>query len=225
MNLQKIIDQNPIFASLPQSTRQAVIQGAGRCKYRRGEIIVCMGDVWPFLFLVISGRIDAWKESGEGRALVVTGFHPGDIFWGLALFHDGAQTPATLKAHTDAEILLWPREYIVPYIKENGLMAWELSRQMVSKMARASEMLEEIAFQPVAGRLAKLLLETAPRDADGPITRNLTLDEMAARIGSTREVVCRFLHRFSDEGIVDITRTEFQITDARRLASLAENSK
>ncbi|MEM5775759.1 MAG: Crp/Fnr family transcriptional regulator, partial [Anaerolineaceae bacterium] len=221
----KVIDQNPIFAVLPPATRQAVMNDAGRCKYRRGEIIVCTGDVWPYLFLVLSGRIDAWKESGEGRALVVTGFHPGDLFWGLALFYDGAQTPATLKAHSDSEILLWPRDYIVPYLKDHGPMAWELSRQMVTKMARASEVLEEIAFQPVAGRLAKLLLDTTPRDASGPTTRSLTLDEMAARIGSTREVVCRFLHRFSDQGIVDITRTEFRITDPQQLARLAENSK
>jgi CRP-like cAMP-binding protein len=82
-----------------------------------------------------------------------------------------------------------------------------------------------MAFQPVAGRLAKLLIDTAQEESQKTIDRSLTLDEMAARIGSTREMVCRFLHRFADEGIIDITRTEYSITNRERLASLAQVAK
>jgi len=121
--------------------------------------------------------------------------------------------------------MLWPAESMVPIFKCEGAAAWELSRLMVYKMMRASEILEEMAFQPVAGRLAKLLIDTVRDQHDGPITRSLTLDEMAARIGSTREMVCRFLHRFADDGIIDITRTEFQVMDAKKLAHIARNSK
>jgi len=80
-------------------------------------------------------------------------------------------------------------------------------------MLRASEIVEELAFQPVAGRLARLLIDYPGQATSGPVARSLTLDDMAARIGSTREVVCRFLQRFADEELIKITRTEFEITD------------
>jgi CRP-like cAMP-binding protein len=43
---------------------------------------------------------------------------------------------------------------------------------------------------------------------------------MAARIGSTREMVCRLLQRFADQDLIKITRTEFEITDAERLTEM-----
>ena len=73
--------------------------------------------------------------------------------------------------------------------------------------------------------LAKLLVDTGGAEPQKAITRSLTLDEMAARIGSTREMVCRFLHRFADDGIIDITRTEFKITDQKRLLEISQNTK
>ena len=97
-------------------------------------------------------------------------------------------------------------------------MSWNLACMVVGRVQLASEIVERLAFQPVAGRLARLLVDTAGES--GPVARNLTLDEMASRIGTTREMVCRFLHRFSDEGLIDITRTEFAIKDRAGLEEM-----
>lgn len=224
-DLKKIIHTNPIFSALPSSKRDGLVSAAIIRRYRKEEMIACTGDVWPYLFVVASGSIDAWKESSEGRSLVVTTFHPGDLFWGLAFFNDEAQMLVTLKARAACELMLWSREQLLPFLLENGAMSWELTRMMVEKMVRASKILEEMTFQPVAGRLAKLLIETMPSDPSTPATRSLTLDEMAARIGSTREMVCRFLHKFADDGLIDITRTEFRVIRPNQLEHLANHPK
>ena len=78
-------------------------------------------------------------------------------------------------------------------------------------MVRASEIVEELVFRPLSGRLANLLLEKFEGAVDQVVQRDLTLDDMAARIGSTREMVCKILYQFSDKGIIDIHRTEFKI--------------
>jgi DNA-binding transcriptional regulator LsrR (DeoR family) len=57
------------------------------------------------------------------------------------------------------------------------------------------------------------------------VARSLTLDDMAARIGSTREVVCRFLQRFADENLINITRTEFEISDRQGLMNIIHKGK
>ena len=79
-------------------------------------------------------------------------------------------------------------------------------------------------FQPVAGRVARFLLEqTTPNQTTSP--RHLTLDEIAAQIGSTREMVCRYLRSFSEAGLIDITRTEYQITDREGLQGISRQAK
>jgi CRP-like cAMP-binding protein len=101
-------------------------------------------------------------------------------------------------------------------------MSWELSRLMVKRMQRASDIVENLAFHTVTGRLARLLLNRYRDAGHAPVARDLTLDEMAARIGSTREMVCRALYSFADDRMIQITRTEFIFTNREKLTQLAQ---
>jgi len=216
---------HPIFSSLSEARREKFFQLAAFKRYRKGETIVHLGDIWQYLLYIQDGEIEAQKTSAEGRNLVVASFHSGDVFWGIAFFKPEIPMIASLTASQDSELALWKREDVIPLIKEEGAFSWALACLMAERMAHASAILEEMTFQPVASRLAKLLIATARQDTNAPITRSLTLDEMAARTGTTREMICRFLHRFADEGIIDITRTEYRITDTARLNDMAGTSK
>jgi CRP/FNR family transcriptional regulator len=203
--------------SAPEQARWADAAIARR--YQADEIVSLAGDCWPYLLLVASGRIAAAKESAEGRAFVVAEIGEGEIFWGVAFFQEGAANPVTLQCRSALLLYLWRREEVQDTLLANGRLAWELARLMVSRMLHASTVIESLAFQPVAGRLARLLLEQVPPDRQSA-RRALTLDEMAARLGTTREVVCRTLYRFADEKLIDVTRTEFILTDRAGLARL-----
>jgi CRP-like cAMP-binding protein len=87
-------------------------------------------------------------------------------------------------------------------------------------MQLASVILEDLAFHPVMSRLAGLLLEIFGDAEDEFMARDLTLDDMASHIGTTREMVCRHLYRFAEEGAIEIRRTELRITDRRFLEKL-----
>lgn len=207
-NLPDLFKKNPVFAAFALSDLNDLARLVSRRSYQRNEKVILYGDVWPYLFLVGQGSIDAVKESGEGRTLMVSTFLAGDIFWGLAFFQEDSPMPVTLEAREDTLLYLWSRVSILPILTRNGEASWELCRLMAGRMQRASEILEGLAFQPVAG--------------DAAISRHLTLDEMAARIGSTREMVCRALYGFSDKKLIEVTRTEFVLTDRAGLSRLVE---
>ena len=208
-----IITDNPLFAQLPQSTMENLKNNAIQRTYQAREMIVYQGDVWPNLFLVAEGEIHAVKESLEGRALIATTLEPGDIFWGLAFFINEAPMPVMLQANSPALIYIWTRDQLVPVIQNNGSMSWHLCQLMIQRMQVASEIVEELAFHPVMSRLAGFLLDISGKTEEEFIARDFTLDEMAARIGTTREMVCRHLYRFAEKGAIDINRTEFKITN------------
>jgi len=214
-----------IFANLDRHEIHALEKNAEVRHYQTGEWIVHYGDIWPFFFFINSGEVTAVKESFEGRSLVLTTLHGGEVFWGLAFFIRDAPMPAALRATQDTEILLWSGEHLLPLFLKDGRLSWALSCLMIQRVQMASEIVEKLAFHPVGGRLARLLVEFFGEESQGPLTRSLTLDEMAARIGSTREVVSRFLHRFSNQGLIEITRTEFSIVDRKGLEDLAQRVK
>jgi len=217
--------ESSLFGHLNPKDSCDLIDTAATHRYQSGETIVHAGEIWPHLFWIRSGEVVAVKESFEGRSLLLTTLHAGEVFWGLAFFIEQAPMPASLRVTRDTQILLWSLEDLKPLFLKDGRLGWELSRLMIQRVQLASEIVEKLAFQPVGGRLASLLVEFAGVPSGQPIARDLTLDEMAARIGSTREVVCRFLHRFSDQGLIEITRSEFSIKDRTALEKLAGQVK
>ncbi len=220
MPLTAILEQNPIFANLHEKDRQLLTRSAIKRKYDQGEWIVHSGDDWPYLFIIKRGVVAALKESLEGRSLKVMTLESEEIFWGISFFIKDARMPVALQADEPTELYLWPAEVLVPMMLENGRLSWALTCLMVERMQRASFIVEEFAFQTVTGRLARLLLEHFGEAVSEPMTRDMTLDEMAARIGSTREMVCRHLYRLSDQGAIHINRTEFKITNRGMLEKM-----
>jgi CRP-like cAMP-binding protein len=219
--LKESLKENPVFACLGQSDLDAVTKSANKNRYREGEWIAHHGQSWPYLFLIEDGVVQALKESPEGRSLLVTEMQSGEIFWGLSFFIENAPMPVALVAKEDTSLYLWSLDYLKPIILRNGEMSWALTQLMILKMQYASEILNEFVFQPITGRLARLLLDHFEDAVGDYVTRDMTLDEMAARIGSTREMVCRHLYHFADKGVIQINRTELMITDQPFLENLA----
>jgi CRP-like cAMP-binding protein len=220
-NLKSFFSSQAIFSSLDDVQQESLLKEGISRTYPRDTFIAQMGDIWPYLFIVLSGSVNAVKESSEGRSLIVATFNPGDIFWGMAFFYEDAPMPVTLEVTKEVNLFLWSRERILPVIFKNGRFSWELSCLMVQRMQRASIIVEELAFQPVTGRVARLLLEQFPA-TQNVVPRHLTLDEMASRVGTTREMVCRILYRFAEAGAIQINRTEFVFTDRDVLESYTE---
>ena len=213
--------KDPVFASLSKADLKELARQARPHDYAKGEWVVHNGDIWAYLMWVERGKINAIKESGEGRSLITTTILPGETFWGLAFFQEEMPMPVALVAEEDSVIRLWSREQFLPFLLSNGKMSWEFSRQMVWRMQQASEIVESLAFHPVPGRLANLLLDRYSGKGDTPVARDLTLDQMASHIGSTREMVCRALYKFADDGAIKINRTEFIISNESLLGAIA----
>ena len=223
MNANHALRNNPIFSPVDDQTFQEIMVIARPRHLRSGDWVVHHGDVWPNLFFIQKGQVTAIKESAEGRSLTLATFDEGEVFWGLAFFIENAPMPAALKATKDCELLLWPRDSLLPLILENGQLSWELACLGIRRVQFASEIVEKLAFQPLTGRLARLLLEQFPAE-QSVAPRHLTLDEMASRVGTTREMVCRILYRFAEAGAIQINRTEFIFTDRNVLEDYTGSS-
>lgn len=225
MDLGKQLPENPLFSAMDPSEVQQMLDLGITRDYPKGQWVSHYASSWPHLFLVEEGQITALKESPGGRSLVVMVIEEGEFFWGVGFFKEGIGMPVALIADQESRLRLWTQDRLLPFLLENGKFTWALTQLMVERMLVASQILEELAFQPVAGRLAHLLLEQFEDQTGDTLTRDMTLDDMAARIGSTREMVCRHLYQFADRGAIQINRTEFKVTDQDMLQHFAGKGK
>ena len=221
--MQKIMDclsQAPVFSKLTERDRADLVAGAMERKYNKDEYVCWQGETWPYVAYIASGRLEWAMLSPEGRRQVVFALRPCEVVWGHSVV-DGLAMPASLEVREDAVLYLWERETILPILFRNAEAAWDVSRILINYMRHVREVVYGFAFHPVAGRLARLLL-THYNPVDGkPAPRNLTLDQMADTVGTTRELVSRTLHRFADEGLIRVNRVEFAFLDRDKLENLA----
>jgi CRP-like cAMP-binding protein len=218
-----LIDAEP-FARFDQEGMSKLEALSLRRHYADGEFITCNGDLFPYLMLVEDGAIEAIKESAEGRSLVVLTLTRGEVFWGLTFFDEQAVMPVSMRSVGASSLILWSRVDLLPILLGYSEVLWSLCGLFAHRVQRASDIVDDLAFQSVAGRIAKLLLDKFGGTEARPVARSLTLEEMAARVGTTREMVCRVLYRFSDDEVIQITRTDFTLVDEGRLAALAGTS-
>jgi CRP-like cAMP-binding protein len=100
---------------------------------------------------------------------------------------------------------------------------WETTKILTKIMRQAREIIYSLAFQPVAGRLARILLDQHQNSPGPHIERVFTLNDLAARVAATPEVVCRLLHQFQEDGVLSITRATIEINDKEALEKARED--
>ena len=96
---------------------------------------------------------------------------------------------------------------------------------MICHAQHASQLVEGLAFHSVTERVAHLILELSAGKVGKPIARDLTLEEMGAAVGTTREVISRTLYQLAEQGLIQVTRTEFIVADEGGLESIAASKR
>ncbi len=205
------------FASLDDEVLGAVAAVAHERRYASDEIIFLEGEPCAGLFVVQSGRVKIFKTSPEGREQSLHFVEPGRSFNDVAVL-DGGPNPATVMAVEPTVCLVIDRDAMVRLVQTYPALAMAVIKSIAARARHLVGLVEDLSFRSVQARLAKLLLEQA--QASGrrdQVPRLMTQQEMAARLGTVREVVGRALRALEHRGIIRIQRHRIVILDREEL--------
>lgn len=219
----------PYFADLPDAILTALSAVVIERSYRRGEVIFLEGEPCAGLYVVAAGEVKIFKLSSQGREQILHRSGVGSTFNDVAVL-DGGPNPASAAAISDAACFVITRSDMRRLVETHPQLAWALIESIAHRARILVGMVEDLALRSVKARLAKLLLaeavETAASQAAGrdAIDRSqmVTQAEMAARLGTVREVIGRALRELSEDGLITMDRHRIVILDRDRLAAAAE---
>jgi CRP/FNR family cyclic AMP-dependent transcriptional regulator len=216
VNMDAIRD-TPYFSGLDDAALAAVSRHFFEKKAGRGDILVFEGAPAEVLYFVVVGVVKVFKTSADGKEQILRIIRPGDSFndvpvlGGVNMASAAAMSAAVLNGIKKKELETVSREY--PRIALNII---NVLSQRVQEMV---ELVEDLSFRNVSGRVAKILLEHIG-NGDGENPR-LTQQEMAAMIGTAREMVGRSFRTLEEEGAIRIERNRIVITDKAALKRIA----
>lgn len=203
--------------TLPE--REELMRLATRRVLERNAILCSQGEPWPFVFYIISGMLKSVISSPDGRVYVVSTWEKGVEFWGHTLF-DREGMPSTAEASMDTIGYQWQGEDVLQLAFRNVEAMRALLRRQTRLIRKRRENIYNLAFNPVASRLAKLLLDKFQGTEGTTVQRDLTLEEMAAMVASSPEVICRVLYQFQDDGYLHVDRATITLKDIPAIKNL-----
>ncbi|MEW5827392.1 MAG: Crp/Fnr family transcriptional regulator [Chloroflexota bacterium] len=198
--------------------KQRLASQAVRRVLKRDEALYWQGDLWHNVLLIAEGQLRSVIHSLDGRSYVVSTWEKGDEFWPHSLFDEGPM-PSTLEAAQESVIYQWEGETVLQILFENPEAIRALLARQTRLIRKRRETISDLAFQPVTGRLAKLLLERVPA-SEASAQRDLTLDRIASMVASSPEVVCRTLYQLQRDGLLQVTRASITLHDRAALERL-----
>lgn len=216
------LSQAPVFRKVRQNHLEDLSNLAIKKDYKTKQVICFSDELFPYVLMVDRGSAHASMISDKGQSLIIRILKSGDTFWGHAVV-DGGATPGTLTtAEANTRVYLWHKNHLVPILKQNPDALWEALEVLMKRMRQAAFTIDQLAFDDVLTRLAHLIITEYHQAGKKPkLRRSLTLEQMAAMINSSPEVVCRLLYRIDEEGIININRNELFIKDIGKLQNLA----
>lgn len=193
--------------------------------FRAGEFIFEQGEPGDPLYVICSGKMKVGCSSVDGREHLFSILGPSDMFGEMSMLDPGPRM-STATALTDVEAVTTDRAMLREWIAAHPECAEQLMRVLARRLRRMSGSRAEMVFTDAPGRIAKLLLRLAQRfgvqrDGAVEVTHDLTQDEIAQLVGSSRETVNKVLDDFTGRGWIRLQGKGLLISDTERLARRA----
>ena len=213
-NLHKL----PFFSELGEDELAEVASHVQERTLRRGEVILLEGEAPRAVYFIVHGQVRIYRLSPEGREQVLKRLGPGEAFNFVPVL-DGAPNPSSAIAWTDVTVYAIERDHFVQMLRKHPALAVAILTDFAAKLRHVTALAEDLSLRTVGARLAKLLLTQAAKKEEVP--RRMTQQEMAAQLGTVREVVGRALAELEREGLIRLERHRIIIVDRSGLEAKA----
>ena len=205
----------PYFAGLDVAELESIKRLVFERTAQRDEFIFQEGELAQALYFVVSGVAKTFKTSAEGKEQILRIIRPGESFNDVAVFDGG---PNVASAAAMAPVVLYGinKTDVGVIIRDHPQVAANVARVLAERVRHFTSLVEDLSFRNVLSRVAKLLLEYAGngRKAERP---RLTQQEMAAMVGTAREIVGRSLRALEEKGAIRIDRHRIVLIDKEAL--------
>ncbi len=190
--------------------------------FAKGEILFSEGRPCEKVFIVRQGRVKVFRMSSSGKEQILETLGPGDSCAcnpGSCEWHCGSSSEAL----TDCKVWFIPRDFYVKLSQKSTNFSHALNHLFAERLGKFSSLIEEVSLKDVKKRLIKFILDMQ-KDKKGIASDLLfvpfTREEIAQRLGTSRETVARYLAQLKRSKLIDIKPSQIVILNKEGLAKL-----
>lgn len=200
-----------LLDSLMPGLQVIAAQGSIR-RYNKHTIIINEGDLSDSIFLILQGLVKVYAVGSEGKEVALNFLGMGEMVGELAM--DGDPRTASVMTLEPTVCSVISRNALLESIRDNPNFALQIISMLIKRTRRATKEVKRLALESVYERIAALLEEDAvarPPSQKRELPYKLTQQELASRVGASREMVNRVLRDLTDGGYIAIEKKIIKI--------------
>ena len=193
-----------IFSGLSQPELEILENHMVTRTFKKNTIVINEGDEASSLYIILSGKVTVFLSNAEGREIIINTMGSGDHFGELALLDDAPRSASVMTTEKSMIGVISKTEFI-DVLGKHPELALKLIRELTRQIRLLSDNVKTLALMDVYGRVAKTLLAMA-EDKDGQmvIDNRPTQQDIANRIGASREMVARIMRDLATGNYISI---------------------
>jgi CRP-like cAMP-binding protein len=204
---------NPYFDDLPEEMLRQIAGHMQLRSFDRGEMLFWEGDPCAGLHIIEEGSVKLYRTSPQGRQYIVRVLQEGDTCNEVPTF-DGGTNPVNVETLEKSKVWVIDDASLRALVKAHPDFALKILSNFGKNLRGLVRMVSEMAFYQVTNRLARLISEWPADDSRPPWTQ----EQLAAKLGTVREVVARSLKELERSGAIRMEDRRIHIVDPEVLS-------
>jgi len=197
-----------VFSGLSAEELGVIAERSVTRTYPKNTILINEGDIGTALFVVLSGKVKVFVSDSSGKEFVLNVLGDGEYFGEMALLDDETRTASVMTVEKSSFCIL-NKEDFLPLVLSHPKMMSTLLKNLVCRIRQLTDNIKALALKDVYGRVKRLLEDLAiTQDGQAVVQDKLTQQDIADRVGSSREMVARILKDLTIGGYIAIEKKQ-----------------
>lgn len=228
MSVEKMaaLQRTALFGELRDAELSALAERSVQRRLTRGETLFLAGEEARGLYVIVEGTVKAFRVGADGREQVIHIERAPATIAEVPVFDDG-NYPSNVTAEEDSVVLFIAKQDVRRLCIEHPSISLAALKVLAGRLRRCAELVETLSLREVGQRLARLLLDEIANNGvrtgnSASLKITFTNQQLAARVGSVREVVSRALSRLQQDGLIVIENRELTVPNMSSLQAYAQ---
>jgi CRP/FNR family cyclic AMP-dependent transcriptional regulator len=178
--------------------------------FPKNTVIVSEGDETDSFYIIVAGRVKIFVADASGKEVMLRTQGPGDYFGEMVL--DGGPRSASIMTLEPSRFVVIPKARFRDFLVTHPAFSMHMVEHLIRRTRALTQKVKSLALMDVYGRVARLLLELAKTE-DGRLVINekLTQQDIANRVGASREMISRIFKDLTTGGYIALDKKRITI--------------